>query len=450
MGLAGYYRKFVRDFGMIAHPLTELLKKDNFKWSPAVDFAFSALKQALASTPVLALPDFTVPFTIECDASDMGIGAVLSQNQHPIAFLSKSLAEKHKTLSVYDKEMMAIVFAVQKWRHYLLEHPFKILTDHQTLKYFINQRIITPTQQKWLLKLLGYNYTLEYRSGSLNIAADALSRQHECLAFMGLSQPLFDSISDIQAEYAQNSEALAIIHALQNSQPTRAHFSPRGDLLYYRNGIFMVASSPWRHRILQEFHSSPTAGHSRFLRTYKRVRRNFNWLGLKKTVKSFVFDCDTCQRTNYEAIKPPGLLQPLPIPSQIWIDIAMDFIEGLPAAHGRNAILVVVDRLSKYAHFIVIKHPYSAAKVADLFLHEVFRLHDIPATIVSDRDPIFMSHFWESFFKLHGSQLCRSSAYHPQSDGQTEVLNRTLEHYLCSFVGDKPSSWVDWLPWAEW
>ncbi|KAM2650971.1 hypothetical protein EV1_014910 [Malus domestica] len=135
------------------------------------------------------------------------------------------------------------------------------------------------------------------------------------------------------------------------------------------------------------------ACYSGFLRTYKRVRGNFNWLGLKKAIKSFVSTCDTCQRNNYEAIKPPGLLQPLPIPSQIWTDIAMDFIEGLPQTHGRNVIFIVVDRLSKYAHFIPIKHPYSAVKVADIFICEVFLLHGMPATIISDRDPVFISHF---------------------------------------------------------
>lgn len=145
---------------------------------------------------------------------------------------------------------------------------------------------------------------------------------------------------------------------------------------------------------------------------YKRVRQNFNWPGLKIAVKSFVASCDICQRNNYEAIKPPRLLQPLPIPYQIWTDIAMDFIEGFPHTHGCNAILVVVNRLSKYAHFIAIKHPYSAAKVVYIFLCEVFCLHGMPTTIVSDQDPVFINTFWESF-KLHGTQLCRSSAYHP-------------------------------------
>lgn len=187
MGLEGYYRKFVRNFGIIARPLTDLLRKDNFQWSPAADNAFFTLKMAMSSTPVLALMDFTKPFTIECDVSNHGIGAVLSQDHHPIEFLSKPLAPKHQALSVYDKEMLAVVFAVQKWWPYLIGHLFKILTDHQTLKYFLDQRISTPAQQKWLLKLLGYNYTLEYRPSTLNAAADALSRRSEMLALMGLS-----------------------------------------------------------------------------------------------------------------------------------------------------------------------------------------------------------------------------------------------------------------------
>ena len=160
--------------------------------------------------------------------------------------------------------------------------------------------------------------------------------------------------------------------------------------------------------------------------------------------------CDVCQRTHYETIKPPSLLQPLSVPTQVWTDIAMDFVECLPANHGKNAILVVVDRLSKYGHSIPIKHPYSAPQIAEIFIQEVFRLHGMPASIVSDRDPIFLSEFWTAFFKHQQTTLCKSSAYQPQTDGQTEVLNRTLEHYLRKFAMDKPATWIRWLPWAEW
>ncbi|KAM1658785.1 hypothetical protein ACFXTN_042909 [Malus domestica] len=211
LGLAGYYRKFVRHFGLIAKPLTDLLKKDSFSWSPATDTAFSTLKVALSTTPVLALPDFTKPFTLECDASNFGIGVVLSQAHHPIEFLSKPLAPKHHSLSVYDKEMLAVVFAVQKWRSYLMGHHFTILTDHQTLKYFLDQRITTPAQQKWLLKLFGYNCTLAYRPGASNATADALSRRPELLSLMGLSQPLFDCVADIQAACATDPHTAEVI-----------------------------------------------------------------------------------------------------------------------------------------------------------------------------------------------------------------------------------------------
>lgn len=177
LGLIGYYRKFVCHFGLLAKPLTKLLRKDNFLWSTEADKALSTLKCALSTTQVLAVLDFTKSFTIECDASNVSIGAVLSQDNHPIEFLSKPIAPKHQTLLVYDKEMLAVVFAVQKWHPYLICHHFKILTDHQTLKYFMDQRITTLAQQKWLLKLPGYNYTLEYRLGASNAVIDALSHR---------------------------------------------------------------------------------------------------------------------------------------------------------------------------------------------------------------------------------------------------------------------------------
>ncbi|KAL6178189.1 hypothetical protein ACLB2K_049708 [Fragaria x ananassa] len=131
---------------------------------------------------------------------------------------------------------------------------------------------------------------------------------------------------------------------------------------------------------------------------------------MRKDVKIYIAICDMCQRQNYEAINPPGLLQPLPILEEVFCDLSMDFVEGLPSSNGMNAILVVVDRLSKYGHFITIVHPYTASQIAAVFVKEVFQLHGMPRSIVSDRDPIFISHFWTSFFKLQGSTLCRSSA----------------------------------------
>ncbi|CAL2247817.1 unnamed protein product [Prunus armeniaca] len=221
----------------------------------------------------------------------------------------------------------------------------------------------------------------------------------------------------------QDPPTQQLIQSVRTNPNSLPHYNWAHDKLYYKHRLFVPATATWRDKILAEFHSTPTAGHSGYLRTYKRIMRNFRWPGLKADVKRFVAACDTCQRNKYESIRPPGLLQPLPIPETIRQDIAMDFVEGLPSSHEKNCILVVVDRLSKYGHFVALKHPYTAAQGAQLFIKEIFRLHGLPRTIVSDRDPTFLSQFWTAFFQSQGTKLCHSSAYHPQSNGQTEGIN---------------------------
>lgn len=207
LSLAGYYRRFVRHFSIIAKPLTDMLKSENFIWTPTSEIVFAQLKTAITTAPVLALPDFSQPFTVETDASDQGIGAVHSHAKHPIAFLSKSLSPRNQLLSAYDKNMFAILFAIDKWRPYLLGHRFTIITNHQTLKHLFDQRISTPSQHKWLAKLLGYDYSIEYRPGQLNTVPDILSRRNEFCAIQAISAPLFDSLDQISNACSRDPEA---------------------------------------------------------------------------------------------------------------------------------------------------------------------------------------------------------------------------------------------------
>nr|GEX58741.1 retrotransposon-related protein [Tanacetum cinerariifolium] len=259
--------------------MTELTKKDSFHWGVLAQSAFEELKKKMISAPVLALPNFSQPFEIECDASGRGIGDVFMQSKKPIAYFIKALWDTNLNKSAYEKEIMALVLAIQHWRPYLL----------------------------------GQNFT----------------------------------------------------------------------------------------------------------------------------------------RYKASTVTPEGLLQPLLIPNSVWKDISLKFITGLPKSKSYDVELVVVDRLSKYCHFVPLKHPLTARTLAEIFLRDNIRLHGIPKSVLSDRDSLFLSRFWQEIFSLQGSNLKFSFAYHQETNGQTEVVNRSLETYLRFFNAEQPKTWSYWLPWAE-
>ncbi|CAJ2663964.1 unnamed protein product [Trifolium pratense] len=240
-----------------------------------------------------------------------------------------------------------------------------------------------------------------------------------------------------------------VIEDLQKDTDSKPGYVYKNGVLLYEGRLVISAKSSMIPTLLSEFHTTPQGGHSGFYKTYRRIAANVYWVGMKNTVQEFVKACDICQRQKYLTSSPGGLLQPLPIPDRIWEDLSMDFITGLPKSKGYEAILVVVDRLSKYVHFIPLKHPYTAKIIAEVFVREVVRLHGIPLSIVSDRDSVFMSSFWRELFKLQGTKLRMSTAYHPETDGQTEVVNHCLETYLRCFITDQPRTWANWISWSE-
>lgn len=444
LGMVGYYQKFVPNFGLISRPLTELLKKGvMFVWTSLTKNSFQTLKKALMSTPVLAMPDFSVPFTIETDASAKGIGAVLQQKGHPIAYVSKALGIKAQGLSTYEKECLAILMAVDHWYHYLQTSTFIILTDQKSLTHLDDQRLSTPWQHKALTKLMGLSYKIIYKKGSENKVADALSRVDKAtlydIASLSVVKPLW--LQEVQNGYTLDSKATQLLAELSVSSPAGNYFLQNG-INRYKGRVWIGSHPSLQSKILSSLHASAIGGHSGCEVTYKRVKNLFAWPKLKQSVKDFVAQCVVCQQAKTERIAYPGLLAPLPIPEGAWQMVTLDFIEGLPRSAGYNCILVVVDKFSKYAHFLPLSHPFTALQIATIYMNNVFKLHGLPTTLVSDRDKIFTSNLWQELFKLLGTDLRMSSAYHPQTDGQTERVNQCLETYLRCFVHTCPSGWL--------
>nr|GEX20581.1 putative mitochondrial protein [Tanacetum cinerariifolium] len=396
LGLTGYYRRFIKDYASISQPLVALTKKDAFKWNPSAELAYYKLKEAMVKAPVLALPNFEQEFVVETDASGKGIRAVLCQNGHPIVYWSKTLSAKHQALSTYEKEFLAVVAA------------FRIFGSSGSIRQF-----------KWLPKLLGYDYEIVYKKGSENVIADALSRMNSSgellqISVSSISSGVWDKVKD---SWKNNLDTQNLIKSLEHHSYKGNKYSWTGEILK-RKGKVVVGNDPeLRKELVQHFHDEAIDGHS----------------GAHKPDLSAY----------------PGLIQPLPIPERIWKEIFIDFFENLPTSHGKSMILVVADKLSKYAHFIPLTHHFTASQVAQVFLDQVYKLHGLPESIVSDRDKVLLRDFWKALFAELKVKLKLSTAYHPQTDGQIEVVNRSLGCYLRCMCGEKPKEWVKWLPLAE-
>lgn len=482
IGFANFYRRFIKNFSEIVVPVLSLLKKDNpFDWNSTVQESFTALKKAFSSEPVLVHFDPAKPCYLEPDASKNAIGGVCSQPDkdgvlHPVAFYSRTLTSAERNYHIHDTELLAVVEGLEYWRHYFAysDHPAVVLTDHKNLEYFSEKRQLSDRQIRYSERLSKFNIKIIYRPGVLNGAADALSRLHtpeggegathdailpQPISLSPLSQSVVatglrllgtNELNDrIKAAYQDDELTQELLVSLTADKDLGTGYTLDDGLIFYEGRIVVPGDDNIKRDILARCHDDPTAGHFGIFKTCELVSRSFHWPKLRKFVKRYVSSCDTCQRSKTSRHKPYGLLQSLPVPELPWSSISMDFIVQLPESKGHTAILVVVDRLTKMAHFIPTSDDVDAEGTVALFLSRIVSAHGLPEDIISDRGSVFTARFTQAVMKELKVTQNLSTAFHPQTDGQTERTNATLEQYLRCYINYQQDNWSDLLPMAE-
>ena len=455
LGFTNYFRKFLQAYSQRTAPLTNLLRKDvAYEWTEACENSFRQLKVDLTTAPVLIAPDPNKPYELIADACGEGVGAVLLQNGQPIAYESRKFIPAETRYTVTEQELLAIIHALKTWR-YLLEglpkEQLTLVTDHSPLTFMPTVTSMSRRQAGWSEILQRYPCTWVHRAGKNNVA-DPISRRP------GLNLPI-----NIHAITRGTPAQPVILTPFQEEIIAGYENDPWFNLeentkrLTYSQGIWLKGVQicipnhlNLKQKIMYEMHAAPYSGHLGAGNTERNIATHYWWTNLQKDVIQYVKVCPVCQRNRKPTHKAYGELQSLPVPKDTWTSISMDFITGLPTTErGNNSIMVVVDRMSKMVHLIATVQSVTAQGVAQLFQDRIFALHGVPDDIISDRDSKFTSAFWKNLQKLLGTNLNLSTAFHPQTDGQTERMNSTLEDMLRHYVSPDQKDWDNFLSLAE-
>ncbi|KAM0712543.1 hypothetical protein Q7P37_011640 [Cladosporium fusiforme] len=457
LGFANFYRQFIQDYSRITTPLTQMTKKDQgYEWTAEAEAAFQELKTRFSTGPILVIYDPTKSVTVETDASDYAIGACLSQPDEkgklrPVAYLSRKMTPAELNYEIHDKELLAIVEAFRHWRIYLEGHPEEItvITDHKNLTKYTTTKELTPRQIRWYQDLATFKMRIHYRKGSENARADAMSRRKDYVkgnkpqAFQLLAQNAdgtlqinriaataamdANSVYDEMKAEQEREEFLMQVRAYPEEYPA---FSQNGSTgLWEFEGRIYVPTT-LRKPLLTAWHDGPVLGHPGTAKMLELLKKAYYFPKMRNAIEEYV-------------------------PKRPWESVAMDFIVKLPASadpvtkESYDSILVIVDRFTKFGRFIPFRETWGAEKLAHIFIKNVIANHGTPQTLITDRDKLFTSNFWKALSQELGIKQKLSTAYHPQTDGQTERLNQTLEQYLRCYVNDRQDNWIALLPLAQ-
>ena len=474
LGFCNFYRRFIKNFSLIARPLHDLEQKNYpWRWTQREQEAFKHLKRIVTEKPTLAHVDQALPFRMETDASNSAYGAVLSQKcpdgkRHPVAYMSKSMTVPERNYNIGDKEALAIIKPLQHWRHWLkaTKEPIEIITNHKNLTNFSKPQILNQRQARWLQALQRFNFTIAYRPGARNSAADALSRREELNPTeKPKEQVLFPSNQftklleeEPDRQLAHTLDAIATDMTIQDM--VREHYEARPeefpdtkehehDLPLHEGRLWVPFDPKIRKKILELYHDSPMAGHQGITGTEELISRGYYWPNMNEFVMDYVKGCRTCQMAKKKNIRAHGKLQPLQAPEGPWQWTESDLIAPLLPSKGKNTIYVVVDQFTKYTYFIPCTNKETAQTLAKLHKKHVWSQEGLPKIHSTDRGPQFRAEFTRELYWSLGIDQRLSTTYHPQTQGQVEGLNGWLETYLRMFISHRQDDWMDHLHKAQ-
>jgi len=490
LGLASYYRRFIQDFAEIAAPLHRPTAKttEKFKWTPECDRAFRILKEKLVSAPVLAFPCFGEEFVVDCDASDYGLGAVISQRQdgdeRVIAYASRVLEDRERRYSTTKKEMLAMVYAIKHFRYYLYGRPFTVRTDHNALKWLQSFKEPEGQVARWLEMLALYDYRTEHRPGKKHQNADALSRNPlpvpitdqaiETNIVAGGRQTWLQgwTAADMQSkqEADPNLKQMLLWKRDRAAQPTQQEIQgaskatkslwAQWNRLQLENGVLyrkwetedghgtrlqLVLPRSLVPDVLSALHDAPSAGHLGVAKTVERVRERFYWYGLQSDVEDWCRQCEKCTKR-----KSPQTNARAPLVSSCsgypFERIAIDIMGPLPVTEsGNKYILVVGDYFTKWKEAFPIPNQ-EARTVAEKLVKEIIARYGAPEQIHSDQGRNFEAQLFQEMCLLFNMDKTRTTPYHPESDGMIERMNRTIQDMLAKYVSHHQRDWDEHLP----